>query len=101
MMRRKLGENERYVGGNERYEGFSKDLMDILSHNLNFTCKYVNYDVNTLTERACWQFLNNESSNCFSDEIKLCGDARHGSENPNAKAGWDGMVGELIRKVIK
>jgi hypothetical protein len=24
-------------------------------------------------------------------------DGKHGSENPNAVSGWDGMIGELIR----
>ncbi|ODM98791.1 Glutamate receptor 1, partial [Orchesella cincta] len=58
-----------HVSGNELYEGFCKDLMDEISKQLNFTY-----------------------------EIKLSMDGRHGSENPNAQAGWDGMVGELIRE---
>ncbi|CAL8121828.1 unnamed protein product [Orchesella dallaii] len=58
-----------HVSGNELYEGFCKDLMDVIANQLNFTY-----------------------------EIKLSMDGRHGSENPNAKAGWDGMVGELIRE---
>lgn len=37
-MRRKFGEKERFSAGNDRFEGFSKDLMDILSKELNFTC---------------------------------------------------------------
>jgi glutamate receptor 3/ionotropic glutamate receptor len=26
-------------------------------------------------------------------------DGNYGAENPDVKGGWDGMVGELIRKV--
>lgn len=31
------------------------------------------------------------------DEIRIVKDGKYGAENPNAVAGWDGMVGELIR----
>jgi hypothetical protein len=27
-------------------------------------------------------------------------DGNYGAENPDVKGGWDGMVGELVRKVI-
>lgn len=33
----------------------------------------------------------------IKDEIRIVKDGKYGSENPNAVAGWDGMVGELIR----
>lgn len=33
------------------------------------------------------------------DELRIVKDGKYGSENPDVKGGWDGMVGELIRKV--
>jgi hypothetical protein len=27
-------------------------------------------------------------------------DGNYGAENPDVKGGWDGMVGELVRKVL-
>lgn len=35
----------------------------------------------------------------FLDEIRIVKDGQYGAENPEVKGGWDGMVGELIRKV--
>lgn len=35
----------------------------------------------------------------FSDELRIVKDRKHGRENPDVPGGWDGMVGELIRKV--
>lgn len=35
----------------------------------------------------------------FSDELRIVKDRKHGKENPDVPGGWDGMVGELIRKV--
>lgn len=32
-------------------------------------------------------------------ELKIVKDGSYGAENAKAKGGWDGMVGELIRKV--
>lgn len=34
------------------------------------------------------------------DELRIVQDGKYGSENPDIPGGWDGMVGELIRKVI-
>lgn len=34
-----------------------------------------------------------------TDELKLVKDGSYGAENPNVKGGWDGMVGELVRRV--
>ncbi|ALC43617.1 Glu-RIB [Drosophila busckii] len=56
--------------GNERFEGYCKDLADLLSKELE-----LNY------------------------ELRLVKDGNYGSENPAAPAGWDGMMGELVRKV--
>jgi len=35
----------------------------------------------------------------FTDELRLVKDGNYGSENPAVQGGWDGMVGELVRKV--
>lgn len=35
----------------------------------------------------------------FSDELRIVKDGKYGSENLDVPGGWDGMVGELIRKV--
>lgn len=32
-------------------------------------------------------------------ELKIVKDGAYGAENDKAKGGWDGMVGELVRKV--
>lgn len=34
-----------------------------------------------------------------TDELRIVKDGQYGAENPDVKGGWDGMVGELIRKV--
>lgn len=34
----------------------------------------------------------------FSDELRIVRDGKYGTENPEEPGGWDGMVGELIRK---
>lgn len=35
----------------------------------------------------------------FPDELRIVKDGKYGMENPDVPGGWDGMVGELIRKV--
>ncbi|XP_030385111.1 glutamate receptor 1 [Scaptodrosophila lebanonensis] len=55
--------------GNERFEGYCKDLAELLAKKLG-----INY------------------------ELRLVKDGNYGSENPAAHGGWDGMVGELVRK---
>lgn len=35
----------------------------------------------------------------FSDELRTVKDRKYGTENREVKGGWDGMVGEIIRKV--
>nr|5ICT_A Chain A, Glutamate receptor 1 [Drosophila melanogaster] len=55
--------------GNDRFEGYCKDLADMLAAQLGI--KY---------------------------EIRLVQDGNYGAENQYAPGGWDGMVGELIRK---
>jgi len=35
----------------------------------------------------------------FSDELRTVKDRKYGMENHEVKGGWDGMVGEIIRKV--
>ncbi|EDW50731.1 GM14793 [Drosophila sechellia] len=55
--------------GNDRFEGYCKDLADMLAAQLGI--KY---------------------------EIRLVQDGNYGAENQYAPGGWDGMVGELVRK---
>nr|QNL15099.1 ionotropic receptor 2 [Aulacocentrum confusum] len=55
--------------GNDRFEGYCKDLADLIASDLGI--KY---------------------------EIKIVDDGKYGTENPDVPGGWDGMVGELIRK---
>lgn len=33
-----------------------------------------------------------------TDELRIVKDGQYGAENPEVKGGWDGMVGELVRK---
>ncbi|XP_011495765.1 PREDICTED: glutamate receptor 1 isoform X3 [Ceratosolen solmsi marchali] len=53
----------------DRYEGYCKDLADLITRKLNIS----------------W-------------DIQIVKDGKYGSENPTVPGGWDGMVGELIRK---
>ncbi|XP_055630590.1 glutamate receptor 1-like isoform X2 [Toxorhynchites rutilus septentrionalis] len=55
--------------GNDRFEGYCKDLADLVARKLG-----INY------------------------ELRIVKDGQYGAENPDVKGGWDGMVGELVRK---
>ncbi|XP_069686217.1 glutamate receptor 1-like isoform X2 [Periplaneta americana] len=55
--------------GNDRFEGYCKDLADLIAKRLG-----INY------------------------ELSIVKDGNYGAENPDVKGGWDGMVGELVRK---
>ncbi|XP_055385566.1 glutamate receptor 1 isoform X2 [Condylostylus longicornis] len=55
--------------GNNRYEGYCKDLADLLAKHIG-----INY------------------------EIREVQDKTYGAENPDVPGGWDGMVGELVRR---
>ncbi|XP_024083533.1 glutamate receptor 1 [Cimex lectularius] len=68
IMLRKAEPGETLVG-NDRFEGYCKDLADLIAKRLE-----INY------------------------ELKIVKDGQYGTENPDVKGGWDGMVGELIRK---
>ncbi|XP_041673599.1 glutamate receptor 1 [Drosophila eugracilis] len=68
IMLRKVAFGEK-LHGNERFEGYCKDLADLLAKELG-----INY------------------------ELRLVKDGNYGSEKSNAHGGWDGMVGELVRK---
>ncbi|XP_017492005.1 PREDICTED: glutamate receptor 1-like, partial [Rhagoletis zephyria] len=57
------------LDGNDRFEGYCKDLADLLAKKLG-----INY------------------------ELRLVKDGTYGSENPTVRGGWDGMVGELVRR---
>lgn len=34
-----------------------------------------------------------------ADEMRIVKDGNYGAENPEVKGGWDGIVGELVRRV--
>ncbi|KAG5677407.1 hypothetical protein PVAND_007167 [Polypedilum vanderplanki] len=68
MMLKPQDLNGRIWEGNDKYEGYCKDLADLIAKRLD-----INY------------------------EIRIVKDGKYGAENPNSVAGWDGMVGELIR----
>ncbi|XP_069955932.1 glutamate receptor 1 isoform X3 [Cherax quadricarinatus] len=55
--------------GNERYEGYAKDLADLLSEYLN-----INYT------------------------LQIVKDHTYGAQDETTEGGWNGMVGELVRK---
>ncbi|XP_022241845.1 glutamate receptor 1-like, partial [Limulus polyphemus] len=55
--------------GNNIFEGYSKDLADLIAEKLK-----INY------------------------VLKLVNDSNYGGQDPSSPAGWNGMVGELIRK---
>ncbi|XKL65848.1 hypothetical protein PGB90_009268 [Kerria lacca] len=56
------------LSGNDRYEGYCKDFTELISKKLK-----INY------------------------ELVIVKDGKYGAENPQSKAKWDGMIGELIR----
>ncbi|XP_052752544.1 glutamate receptor 1-like [Galleria mellonella] len=58
-------------GTNDPYKGFCIDLANMLSEKLEI--KY---------------------------EIRLVKDGKYGNENPKIVGGWDGMIGELLRKEV-
>ena len=49
--------------------------------------------------RGC-DTLSSVNSYCVADELSIVKDGKYGAENPDVKGGWDGMVGELVRKVL-
>ncbi|XP_017861458.1 PREDICTED: glutamate receptor 1 [Drosophila arizonae] len=55
--------------GNERFEGYCKDMAELIANRLG-----------------------------IKFELRLVQDGNYGSENQFAPGGWDGMVGELVRK---
>ncbi|KFM68237.1 Glutamate receptor 1, partial [Stegodyphus mimosarum] len=56
--------------GNDVFEGYCKDLADLVAENLK-----INYS------------------------LRLVNDSAYGGQDPNSPVGWNGMVGELIKKV--
>lgn len=56
--------------GNDIYEGYCKDLADLVADYLK-----INYS------------------------LKLVNDSKYGGQDANSVVGWNGMVGELIKKV--
>jgi hypothetical protein len=51
-------------------------------------------------ERRRCDILSSVHSYCVADELSIVKDGSYGAENPDVKGGWDGMVGELVRKVL-
>ncbi|XP_032785101.2 glutamate receptor 1 isoform X2 [Daphnia magna] len=68
MMMRKTEGGEEFTG-NDQFEGYCKDMMDLIAAKLG-----INY------------------------ELRKVKDHRYGNENPNVTGGWDGIIGELIRR---
>nr|QRN45436.1 kainate-selective glutamate receptor 1 [Carausius morosus] len=68
IMLSKSDQGENFTG-NKMFEGYCKDLADRIAERLG-----INY------------------------ELRIVKDNRYGAENPEVKGGWDGMVGELVRK---
>ncbi|XP_014487057.1 PREDICTED: glutamate receptor 1 isoform X2 [Dinoponera quadriceps] len=66
---KKVSDTGEILVGNDGYEGYCKDLADLIAKKLG-----------------------------ISYELRIVKDAKYGSENPDVPGGWDGMVGELIRK---
>ncbi|EDV96485.1 glutamate receptor 1 [Drosophila grimshawi] len=64
----KAGYGQQLVG-NERFEGYCKDLAELIATRLGIKI-----------------------------ELRLVQDGSYGAENQFAPGGWDGMVGELLRK---
>ena len=56
--------------GNNRFEGYCKDLADLIAQKMS-----INYT------------------------LQIVKDLKYGTVDPKSPAGWNGMVGELIRKV--
>ncbi|GFR01938.1 glutamate receptor 1 [Trichonephila clavata] len=65
----KKAEDGQILEGNDMFEGYCKDLADLIADNLKFS------------------FI-----------IKLVNDSAYGGKDPTSPVGWNGMVGELIRK---
>ncbi|XP_033174729.1 glutamate receptor 1 isoform X1 [Bombus affinis] len=68
IMKKKSDTGE-ILTGNDSYEGYCKDLADLIAKKLG-----------------------------ISYELRIVKDGKYGMENPDVPGGWDGMVGELIRK---
>ncbi|XP_046649597.1 glutamate receptor 1-like isoform X1 [Daphnia pulicaria] len=68
MMMRKTEGGEELTG-NDQFEGYCKDMMDLIAAKLG-----INY------------------------ELRKVKDHRYGNENPNVTGGWDGIIGELVRR---
>ncbi|XP_064482160.1 glutamate receptor 1-like isoform X1 [Ornithodoros turicata] len=65
----KKAEPGQILSGNDVFEGYCKDLADLIAEHLKF-----NYT------------------------LKLVNDSKYGGQDANSAAGWNGMVGELIRQ---
>lgn len=68
----KKAEQGDILEGNDVFEGYCKDLADLIAEHLN-----INYS------------------------LRLVNDSKYGGQDPNSPVGWNGMVGELIKKVSR
>ena len=93
--------------GNDRFEGYCKDMMDLIAEKLDIKCKQI--DCKFIPKLITINFIFIIILFIYfyyyllifliKDEIRLVKDDRYGNENPNVTGGWDGIIGELIRKV--
>lgn len=77
----------------DKYVGYCKDLADILAKRLGINCKWGS---------LCRHISHRLMSHLFIsilDVLRPVRDHRYGAKNSNEVGGWDGMVGELVRKV--
>lgn len=85
--------------GNDRFEGYCKDLADLIAKELGIVCEYArrwmlrNYSLQLRNPF----YASNLSK--YPDEMRIVKDGNYGAENPEVKGGWDGIVGELVRRV--
>ena len=92
MMRKAEGDEE--LTGNDRFEGYCKDMMDLIAKKLGINCKIL--QLAFLIFHSIFIF---HMAFCFTDELRRVKDQKYGNENANVTGGWDGIIGELVRRV--
>lgn len=96
----KLGE---VIDERDRYEGYCKDLADILAKRLGINCKWIKCGLRMQSPFANRIFLIDYIpiylAPVILDVLRPVRDQRYGAKNSNEVGGWDGMVGELVRRV--
>ncbi|KAG8291765.1 hypothetical protein J6590_053621 [Homalodisca vitripennis] len=71
---------------------FNLDL-EVVEFVVEDWCKLHTMTVRSKQNSPLWIFLQLDYN-----ELRIVKDGQYGAENPEVKGGWDGMVGELIRK---